>query len=223
MTIPKIIHQTYKNYDLPEIYKMCQTEIKNLHSDFQYCFYTDNDMDNLIKNEFSKYYEKFNELPRTIMKIDMFRYFLMYKYGGLYVDMDYLMLKQFNMLNEKVVLPCNREDENNEPICLGNCIFASQPNHQFWKSLIDTLFTIDRTKLEYNIDKNIDGNILGTGPMFVFEMWRKYKKINQDICITKKNLFHPPTQNNKCYIDELRKKDCYGMHICTGLWRNNKL
>ena len=28
MTIPKIIHQTYKNYDLPEIYKMCQTEVK---------------------------------------------------------------------------------------------------------------------------------------------------------------------------------------------------
>ena len=147
----------------------------------------------------------------------------MYKYGGIYVDMDYLMLKQFNMLNEKVVLPCNREDENKEPICLGNCIFASQPNHPFWKSLIDTLFTIDRKNIDYNIDKNIDGNVLGTGPMFVFGMWRKYKKINQDICITKKNLFHPPTQNNKCYIDELKKTDCYGMHICTGLWRNNKL
>jgi mannosyltransferase OCH1-like enzyme len=110
------------------------------------------------------------------MKIDMFRYFLMYKYSGIYVDMDYLMLKRFNMLNEKVVLPCNREDENKEPICLGNCIFASQSIHPFWKSLIDTLFTIDRTKLKYNTDKNIDGNILGTGPMFVFGMWRKYKK-----------------------------------------------
>ena len=34
MTIPKIIHQTYKNYDLSEIYQMCQTEIKRLHPDF---------------------------------------------------------------------------------------------------------------------------------------------------------------------------------------------
>lgn len=24
MTIPKIIHQTYKNHNLPETYKMCQ-------------------------------------------------------------------------------------------------------------------------------------------------------------------------------------------------------
>ena len=38
MTIPKIIHQTYKNHNLPETYKMCQTEIKRLHPDFEYRF-----------------------------------------------------------------------------------------------------------------------------------------------------------------------------------------
>jgi mannosyltransferase OCH1-like enzyme len=60
MKIPKIIHQTYKNYNLPEIYKMCQTEIKRLHSDFEYLFYTDDDMDRLMKTEFPEYYEKCN-------------------------------------------------------------------------------------------------------------------------------------------------------------------
>ena len=223
MTIPKIIHQTYKNHNLPETYKMCQTEIKRLHPDFEYRFYTDEDMERLMKKEFPEYYDKFNELPRMIMKIDMFRYFLMYKYGGLYTDMDYLMLNPFDLLNEKVVIPCNREDEKGNHICLGNCIFASQPNHPYWKSLMDTLFTIDRTKLHYNTDKNIDGNVLGTGPMFVFAMWKKYSKKNDDICVSKRNLFHPPTKNNNQYIEGLKKDRCYGMHICTGLWRNNKL
>ena len=223
MTIPKIIHQTYKNHNVPETYKICQTEIKRLHPDFEYRFYTDEDMDRLMKTEFSEYYDKFNELPRMIMKIDMFRYFLMYKYGGLYTDMDYLMFKSFDLLNEKVVIPCNREDENGEPICLGNCIFASEPNHPYWKSLMDTLFTIDRTKLDYNTDKSIDGNVLGTGPMFVFAMWKKYSKINDDVCVSKRNLFHPPTKINNQYIEWLKKDGCYGMHICTGLWRNSKL
>jgi len=223
MTIPKIIHQTYKNHKLPETYKMCQTEIKRLHPDFEYRFYTDEDIDMLMKTEFPEYYDKFNELPRMIMKIDMFRYFLMYKYGGLYTDMDYLMFKPFDLLNEKVVIPCNREDENGNPICLGNCIFASQPNHPYWKSLMDTLFTIDRTKFDYNTDKNIDGNVLGTGPMFVFAMWKKYSKINDDICVSKRSIFHPPTKNDNQYIEGLKKNGCYGMHICTGLWRNNKL
>jgi mannosyltransferase OCH1-like enzyme len=223
MTIPQIIHQTYKNHNLPETYKMCQTEIKRLHPDFEYRFYTDKDMDRLMKTEFSEYYDKFNELPRIIMKIDMFRYFLMYKYGGLYIDMDYLMFKPFDLLNKKVVIPCNRENENGEPICLGNCIFASQPNHPYWKFLMDTLFTIDRKKIDYNIDKNIDGNVLGTGPLFIFAMWKKYSKINNDICVSKRSLFHPPTKNNNQYIENLKKNECYGMHICTGLWRNNKL
>ena len=67
MTIPKIIHQTYKNHNLPKIYKMCQTEIKRLHPDFEYRFYTDEDMDRLMKTEFPEYYVRFNELPRMII------------------------------------------------------------------------------------------------------------------------------------------------------------
>ena len=82
MTIPQIIHHTYKNHELPDIYKICQIEIKKLNPDFEYRFYTDDDIDNIMKNNFPEYYNKFNELPRMIMKIDMFRYFLMDKYGG---------------------------------------------------------------------------------------------------------------------------------------------
>lgn len=223
MPIPKIIHHTYKNHNLPEIYKMCQTEIKRLHPDFEYRFYTDNDMDRIMKDDFAEYYTKFNELPRMIMKIDMFRYFLMYKYGGLYTDMDYLMFKRFDILNEKVVIPCNRENKNSTPTCLGNCIFASEPNHPYWKSLMDTLLTIDRTKIDYNIDKNIEGHVLGTGPMFVFAMWKRYSKTNDDICVSKRELFHPPTKNKPQYITALKNNGCYGMHICTGLWRSNIL
>ena len=223
MTIPKIIHQTYKNHNLPEIYKMCQTEIKRLHPDFEYRFYTDDDMDMTMKTEFPEYYDKFNELPRMIMKIDMFRYFLMYKYGGLYTDMDYLMFKPFDMLDKKVVIPCNREDNNGAPVCLGNCIFASEPNHPFWKTLMDTLFTLDRKKLDYNTDKNIDGNVLGTGPMFVYGMWKRYSAKNHDITIPKRELFHPQTIKDNSYINNLKNKGCYGMHICSGLWRDNKL
>ena len=224
MTIPKIVHHIWMGKNpIPDVNLYCANLIKEIHSDFDYFLWKDDDVDKLIKTEFPEYYEKFNNLPRMIMKIDMFRYFLMYKYGGLYTDMDYLMFKQFDLLNEKVVIPCNREGDNGEPICLGNCIFASRSNHPFWKTLIDTLFTIDRTKIDYNTDKNIDGNVLGTGPMFVFFMWKKYSKINDDICVTKRNLFHPPTNNNKQYIEQLKNNGCYGMHICTGLWRNNKL
>lgn len=189
MTIPKIIHQTYKDYDLPETYKICQNKIKQLHPDFEYRFYTDNDMFEFMKNEFSEYYDNFVKLPRMILKIDMFRYFLMYKYGGLYADMDYLMFKSFDLLDKEVVIPCNREDENNNPICLGNCIFASIPNHPYWKLLMDTLFTIDRNKLPFN---SLDDVLKSTGPHFIYNIYNNFSnKFN--ITVPTKELFHPPT------------------------------
>ena len=219
ITIPKIIHQTYKNHTLPEIYQMCQTELKRLHPDFEYRFYTDNDMDDLIKTEFPEYYERFAELPRMIMKIDMFRYFLMYKYGGLYADMDYLMFKPFDLFNKTVVIPTNRDKVDNRLCSLGNCIFASVPNHLFWKSLIDTLFDMDRKNLPFDGFDNVINN---TGPMFVFEMYNKYSN-KEDIHVPERMLFHPPSKKDSHYIEQLKKQGYYGMHICTGSWLNDKL
>jgi mannosyltransferase OCH1-like enzyme len=220
--IPKIIHNTYKSHDLPEIYKNCQAQIKTLHPEFDYRFYTDTDMFNIMRNEFPTYYDNFQALPRMIMKIDMFRYFLMYKYGGLYTDMDYLMLRRFDLLNHDVVIPCNREDISGNPTSLGNCIFASKPAHPFWKTLMDTLFTIDRTQINFNVDSTVDKNSEGTGPTFVFTMWQLYKE-KDSIYIPKRISFHPLTLLNQTYVDKLKSDGIYGMHICTGLWRDNML
>jgi len=221
MPIPKIIHQTYKNYDLPETYKMCQSEIIKFHPEFEYKFYTDEDMDNIMKNEFYEYYEQFNELPRMIMKIDMFRYFLMYKYGGLYADLDYMMFKPFDLLETNdIVLPSNRDvDKDGNITCLGNCIFASIPNHPFWKILIDSLFTIDRKNLPYKGNSDV---LNSTGPVFVFNMYKECS-CKHDIYIPKRSLFHPPTIKNNEYIENLKKTECYGIHLCVGIWSNNKL
>ena len=222
--IPKIIHHIWmgKN-EIPDLNIKCAESIKKTNSDFEYKLWKDDDVNNMMKNDFPEYYEKFNELPRMIMKIDMFRYFLMYKYGGLYTDMDYYMFKGFDLLKYNVVIPCNKENRYGIPTCLGNCIFASKPGHKFWKILMDTLFTIDRNKKAYSYDKNIDENALGTGPMFVFNMWKEYSKTNNDIYIPGKQLFHPISKKNDYYMEQLKSAGYYGMHVCTGLWRNKKL
>ncbi len=143
----------------------------------------------------------------------------MYKYGGLYTDMDYLMFKPFDLLIEQIVIPTNRDIQDNKLSCLGNCILSSEPNNPFWKSLMDTLFKIDRKNLPFS---GFDNVIKSTGPMFVFNMYNKYLNKN-DINVPERMLFHPPTKNNQQYIEQLKKKGCYGMHICTGLWLNDKL
>jgi inositol phosphorylceramide mannosyltransferase catalytic subunit len=223
MSIPKIIHHIWMgNKPIADLNMYAANSVKQHHPDFKYTLWKDAEIDAFMKTEFPDYYNKFNELPRMIMKIDMFRYFLMYKIGGLYTDMDYLMFRPFDLLHHTCVIPCNRETDSGDVDRLGNCIFASVPNHPFWKALIDTLFTIDRTQLSTH-DSNVDGHEWGTGPVFVYEMWKKYKEEHDDINVSRRHLFHPPTKMDQNYIEKLRNQNCYGMHLCTGLWRNNKL
>lgn len=218
--IPKIIHQTYKSIDLPETFKMCQDKVIELHPDFEYRFYTDKDMYEFIEKDFPDYYENFMKLPRKIMQVDMFRYFLMYKYGGLYLDMDYLMFKKYDLLDYKIVIPSNRVNEEGYITCVGNCFFASIPGHDFWKKIIDTINIIDRTIENFKVNNNILYHKDGTGPGFLFEMIKEYKK-RDEICLPVKKLFHPPATNtNKEYISSIKNGGAYGIHLCTGTWLN---
>ena len=48
-------------------------------------------------------------------------------------------------------------------------------------------------------------------------------KDKQDIYIPRKKLFHPLSKKDDGYMVRLRETGHYGMHVCTGLWRNNGL
>ena len=68
--------------------------------------------------------------------------------------MNYLMFRQSDMLNEKVTYHLNKEKTVNH-ICLDNCIFHLKTNDRIAKTLMDTLFIIDLSKLDYDTDKHI--------------------------------------------------------------------
>jgi mannosyltransferase OCH1-like enzyme len=113
--IPKIIHQTYKEVDnLPPVYKSCQDKIKALHLDWEYKFWTDADMYAEVLEFFPDLYPIFMKLPRKILQIDVFRYCLMWKYGGLYADLDYRFVKTFDLLDTRVILPISRQSSSGQ-------------------------------------------------------------------------------------------------------------
>jgi mannosyltransferase OCH1-like enzyme len=96
--IPKKIHQTYKDAEsLPELYQRCQARIKQHYMDFEYCFYSDEDMEAFMTPSFPDFKAQlYDHLPDKIMKIDVFRYCLIEEYGGMYADMDYEFIKRFD-------------------------------------------------------------------------------------------------------------------------------
>ena len=43
-----------------------------------------------------KYYATFNKLKHIRNKLDLWKYCILYKYGGIYIDMNFNLSKDFN-------------------------------------------------------------------------------------------------------------------------------
>ena len=87
--IPRVIHQTYKTNDLPtEIFESVQ-RLKTMNPTFEYKFYNDEDCIEFIKENYDEetlsLYLSINPIYGAA-RADFFRYLLMYKVGGVYLD-----------------------------------------------------------------------------------------------------------------------------------------
>lgn len=60
-----------------------------MNPDYEYRFYNDNDIENFIQSEFSKnVFDQYSKLTIGAAKADFFRYAILLKKGGIYVDID---------------------------------------------------------------------------------------------------------------------------------------
>jgi mannosyltransferase OCH1-like enzyme len=86
--IPKIIWQTHEcPYDeLPELYKTNSQTYKDLGWDYRYN--SASDRQSFIEEHFPQYLHLYLHIGPGIYRADFWRYLVLYKYGGFYVDMD---------------------------------------------------------------------------------------------------------------------------------------
>jgi autotransporter strand-loop-strand O-heptosyltransferase len=102
--IPRIIHQTYKTNDLPKEILEVINKLKSMNPTFEYRFYNDADCENFIRENYDEetlnLYLKINPIYGSA-KSDFFRYLLMYKVGGVYLDIKSTTTKPL----EKILLP----------------------------------------------------------------------------------------------------------------------
>ena len=89
----KQIHQTWKTKQVPgQLKSFCQGW-QDMHPDWTYRLWTDEDNRRLIEEQFPWFLQTYDRYPYNIQRVDAARYFILYKFGGLYVDIDYKMFK----------------------------------------------------------------------------------------------------------------------------------
>jgi mannosyltransferase OCH1-like enzyme len=222
--IPKIIHQTWKTTEVPAKYVDYQKKLIALHPDWEYRLWTDDDNTAFVKQHFPDFYSTYIGLPKNIMRADVIRYLIMYKIGGLYLDLDYEMVKPFDIFNYDLVLPYNRQIRCGDSYdAFGNCIFASCPGHPFWQYVIDDLknmsdyeatyrslfgkpYMTSRTTLEEAI----------TGPVLLTKVFYATKDKLTNYTLPVREEFHPEKSK------DISGKT-YGIHHCSGTWRDKSV
>jgi len=211
--IPKLIHQTWKNNQIPSKWLPFVNKVRALNPGWTYKLWTDSDNDEFVKNEYREFYEIFTGFPRGIMRADVIRYLIMYKIGGVYLDLDYEVLRPFDFGDKKIVLPLNRSvnfgDEKDE---IGNCIFASEPGHEFWLDVINDL------KNTPPVIDNYSQVIDATGPGLLTKIF--FRKTYGDIYLPDRLVYHPPSPTNKKDIEKIKNNGVsMGIHHPWGSWK----
>jgi mannosyltransferase OCH1-like enzyme len=98
--IPKIIYQTWHSKELPSKMTECIDRLKRANPEFEYRFYTDDDCRSFIKDNFdTDVLDAYNSLLPGAFKADLWRYCVLYKTGGVYLDIKFQCEPGFSLDN----------------------------------------------------------------------------------------------------------------------------
>lgn len=171
--IPLNIFQTWHTKLLPPLMNEVVQSIKNNNPKFKHYLFDDNDCRMFIKqfcgNVVLKAYD--NLLPGAY-KADLWRYCVLYKYGGIYLDIKYKHIKNFKFITmtEKEHWVLDADDD-----CIYNALMVCLPNNKILLKAINRII--------YNVNHKFYGknSLYPTGPGLLSTYFSKEEKNNFDM------------------------------------------
>jgi len=214
---PKNIFQTHKSYD----YINSKTKtLEAMHSwmkysyKFNYQFYTNEMCEEFIKNNFDdNVYQAYMKLPENVpvMKADLWRYCIIYIYGGIYADSDTICLMDPSViLNDNALFICTPEND----VHLCQWIFAAPAKSPILKSIID--LAVERILETQTIKgEHIIHHLTGPG-VFTDGIENYLKKNNKITFEDKKKYFRYPDSILRIFNHEIFHEKIV-KHLFTGM------
>jgi len=137
--ISKIIWQTYKDpiETLPAYAKAAISTWEFHNPEYKHRYMDDKQAGEFIKKEYGqKMYDLFINVPVGVMKGDMWRYLVIYKFGGVYADLDTNCHSPIAswMKEDKSFIVC---PEHHQHFC--QWTFAATAGHPILKTVIDLM------------------------------------------------------------------------------------
>ena len=170
LRIPRIIHQTWKNTEIPMKLTGWVKSWMKVNTGYEYYLWTDESARQLIKERHPRLLATFDNYPEGIRRADALRYVILYEYGGVYADMDVESLRNLDPMLRKYACFVPQEPYEH-PILYGNfehlvinAVMGCRAQHPFMKELIDNLPYFSHM-----------WNVLdSTGPHFLTNLFKRY-------------------------------------------------
>jgi len=223
--IPRNIFQAWHSDTLLNSVKFCIENVKSSNPNFNYYLYNDNKCREFIKEFYPEDVLKaYDSIIPAAIKIDLWRYCVLYKYGGIYLDVKYFCVNGFNfnyLLNREYF--CKDLDVSGSGIY--NAIIICKPNNEIMKKCINEVVK--------NVNNKFYGNssLEPTGPIMVKKFFTQpeFNKLflnlktqninNKDVIFVYYNNFpilqfhtkyreEQPTQN-KYYFNYWKERNMY--------------
>jgi len=220
--IPLNIYQTWHTKDLPPLMKKTVNQIIYSNPGFNHQLFDDNDCRNFIKDNFDiNVLNAFDSLIPGAYKADLWRYCILYKKGGIYLDIKYVPLNGFNFINltekEHWVLD---KDKNG----IYNALMVCKPNNEILLKAINKV--VDNVKNRF-----YGSNCLHpTGPTMLAEFFtqshKKYFDMYHDIYLSIHNKLiffngYVIFKSYNEYLNEQRNNEKVSHY--SGLWASRNI
>jgi len=205
--IPLKIYQAWHSNDIPNYLIKCINNIQNNNPEFEYFLYNDNSCREFIKNNFEKeVLDAYDSLIPYAFKIDLWRYCVLYKNGGIYLDIKYFCINNFKFkyLTDKEYF-CRDLKISGEGIY--NALIICKPNNEIMLKCI--------MQIVENVKNNYYGNkcLEPTGPLMIKKFISNKDINNLDLSLNfnKKNKNYVYVSYNNlpilCYLSNIYRQE----------------
>lgn len=201
MSIPKIIHYVWVgNNDKSKDIKKCMETWGNHLKDYKVIEWNEKNFD-INKHKFIK---KAYEEKKWAFVSDYIRAYVIYNYGGIYLDTDIILLDNFDeFLNHKAFVGFENIDH---PF---TAVFGAEKNHPLIKDMLDYYDNLER--INFNFESN---NTISVSDILITKYGCKkdnmFQILRDDIAVYPDNILCNPS------------KKSVSIHIFTGTWLDNK-
>jgi mannosyltransferase OCH1-like enzyme len=98
--IPLKIFQTWYSLDLPPVIASCVEELKEKNPEFEHILMDDEQCREFLENHYEEdVVNAFDQLIPGAYRADLWRYCILYVYGGIYLDIKYRCVNDFRLID----------------------------------------------------------------------------------------------------------------------------